>query len=203
MSAEETPPLLEALRVQLRTILDRPITARMFLELEQTARLARSLFVLSQMPDTKTAGLEHIGSPMLSEGLSPMLGSSLGYSYGSMYGSSLTASPQTETFGATMVRELVAALPALMKPKETVVRESASSLVDAIAAARENKLEDVAIKLKAKLDALLAEEPTPTHHAGPPGAPNGTMIVHAEPIDGATVKANGAGEEHVHEVVLP
>jgi hypothetical protein len=105
-----------------------------------------------------------------------------------------------------------------MKPKEVVYRESAASLIDAITAAREAKMDDVVQKLKAKLDALLEPEPEPQptistvasnfidpktssgfgHSGTPPlmAGPGGYVHIEAQPIIGiGTVVAtpsNGA-----------
>jgi len=151
--AEPPSALMEALRAQLRTILDKPLTPRSLLEMEQTARLSRELLIVGKMPEAKRTG--YPGSIM-----SPMfLGDTASYESSA---APYVSSPQSETFGVSMIRELVAKLPELMKPKEVVYRESAASLIDAITAARDAKMDDVVQKLKAKLDALLEPEPQPT-----------------------------------------
>lgn len=207
-------PLMEALRKQLQSILEKPLTPRTLLELEQTARLSRDLLVVGKVPEAR-------GATGLGLMASPGVFSTYGLGYGAGMGDGpYTSSPQSETFGATMVRELVAALPALMKPKEVVYRESAASLIDAITAAREAKMDDVVEKLKAKLDQLLAEPSSESAQAprsgmagpqhGPPfGGAGGAVFLQAEPI-GGTIKVpattNGASateEERVNEVVLP
>jgi len=148
--AEPPTALMEALRAQLRTILDKPLTPRSLLEMEQTARLSRELLIVGKMPEAKRTG--YPGSIM-----SPMfLGDTASYESSA---APYVSSPQSETFGVSVIRELVTKLPELMKPKEV---ESAASLIDAITAAREAKMDDVVQKLKAKLDALLEPEPQPT-----------------------------------------
>jgi len=154
--AEPPSALMEALRAQLRSILDKPLTPRSLLEMEQTARLSRELLIVGKMPEAKRTGYPgSIMSPML------MGGDTASYEQSSASFPYVT-SPQSETFGVSMIRELVAKLPELMKPKEVVYRESAASLIDAITAARDAKMDDVVQKLKAKLDALLEPEPQPT-----------------------------------------
>lgn len=199
------PPraLMEALQAQLRAIVDKPLTPGSLLELEQTARLSRELLVVGKMPAKRPGYPGAIMSPMY-------LGDTS--SYESSGAAPYATSPQSETFGVSVIREIVTKLPELMKPKEVVYRESAASLIDAITAAREAKMDDVVAKLKAKLDALLDEpEAAVPNYAGQVGGGGGLLVAKAKPISGSgtinvpTAPINGASateEEQVH-VVLP
>lgn len=175
-SPEQESPLMEALRKQLQTIVEKPLTPRTLVELEQTARLSRELLIVGKMPEARRTGY-----PGASAMLTPMyLGDTATYEAQNPLGPYVT-SPQSETFGVSVVRELVTKLPELMKAKEAGPRETAASLIDAITAAREAKMDDVVEKLKAKLDALLDEPKPPPLMAGPGGA----VHVHAEPLVGS------------------
>lgn len=144
--------LAEALRAKMRAILDRDeFNAAMLGELEKTARLARELLIVGRDPKA----LPRVG------GLSTLLN---GGDYMSDSGSAMAASSPAETFGATLIREFVPAITALVAPKPE--REPSPptlfDMVTAAAYAKEKGLEEMA----ATLDQQLAERFQPKQLPG-------------------------------------
>lgn len=154
---EKPDPLAESLRVKLRTLVDhKPLTPRVLLEMEQTARLARELLAVGKNPEAK---------PKRSNGLPSFLGSyntGVGSGGADPYdtddGGVTTSAPPIETFGATAMRELVAAIPALMPKPPAPEAPSLTSQVMAIAYARDKGLHELADQLENKMLGRCAAE---------------------------------------------
>jgi hypothetical protein len=131
VESEEDKALAESLRVKLTALVSQPMTSRTLLMLEQTARIARELICIGK--DAKSLNRKtpyYAGSyPMLDEIDS---------------GEPLAPAPKAETFGATLIREFVAA-------KNTAPPMTPMEMIGAIALAKEKGLTEIAVKLEEKL----------------------------------------------------
>lgn len=136
--------LRDALQGRLREIIAQPLTSRTLVELEQTARHARALLIVSRRLENG------FGAQMLGGG---------GFETGEIMGDTtnyleaLAPSAPAETFGSAAIREIVGALGKLGDKKETSV-----DLVAAVAVAREKGLTDLANKLEERLLKVAEEE---------------------------------------------
>lgn len=122
--------LRDALKAKMLEIIGGDFTSRALVELEQFAQLGRALLVVGRVPTPKTPGDFGLNAATIN---------------GDVMGSSFAYSPPAETFGATLVRELVAAVGRMTDKREP------TDLVKAIGVARELKLDDIAAKLEASL----------------------------------------------------
>ncbi len=144
----ETPkpdPLLEAFRIELATLCDAPLDAKGIHKILTTAQAAQQVLLLRNPRSVRRCGNNFVG---------PSIGPYGTTFYGAMdpMDDGETSAPMpnpiapfqnTETFGATMVREIVSAL----RPPE----QSTADLVRALADARKLGMDDVAEKLFASL----------------------------------------------------
>jgi len=147
-------PEEEALRQSLHNYLDalakRPLTPRSLVELEKVAKLARQILTVGKeqamgtMPNMIAGGVYQGGYQM--EDTSGLV-------------MPIQSSP-AETFGASLVRELVASIGTIMKPPAPappiwpITQMSGSDLVFAISMAHEKGLSDLEAKLTEKLFAM-------------------------------------------------
>jgi hypothetical protein len=140
---DEKAPLAEALRAEiLRLASDGALTADVLLRIMRVAKTGRDLLVSLEASPSNLAGM--LRRPRSPYAL-PVVGESMedddgGISIGSVY----SPAPQTENFGMTAIRELVATAKNLNGP-------SPSKLVEALAIAREKGLDDVARELEKQL----------------------------------------------------
>lgn len=143
--APEVESLKAAFKAQLSALIEKPLTARSLLSLEQTARLAREVLAIGK--DSRAISRQQ-----------PM-----GYMDDSAYGvpvsplspGELIQGPnpyRAETFGATMMRELIAAAQEFRKPKPTALE-----LVIAIDEAHKRNMTEHEQVLRAELDSLLGK----------------------------------------------
>lgn len=157
---ETTPnPLLAALHLHIQGISQRPIDARMLLELEKTCLLARELLAIGKAPDALRK------SAMLSDPMSLYesgVGSGVVMASGNYMAQPAYSTP-TETFGVQAIRELVNALASLApKPAEPAeVRMSFTDAVTAIQLAKDAGDLGLADQLRAALDTELGKPATP------------------------------------------
>lgn len=171
----EEEALETSLHVYLRALSERPVTPRNLLELERATKLTRQILMVGQMQTTPIGGFEN-GSYIVGETL--QMGSNVGYDAPIGVGS-----PPSETFGATVIREIVASIGKLTERAATPVpalpfttHMSGADLVYAIAMAHEKGMKDLEDKLTDKLLAM---------------------------ADGATDSTLEPKENEVHEMVHP
>jgi hypothetical protein len=176
---EEIPPeAVEALKghlhMYLETLGKRPLTPRTLLDLERTAKLAREMLALAKggkagAGPASYAAMQQSGVVMGNVGYDVDEGTVLPFG--------TVPSTASETFGATMVREIISAVTDLSKQKETAPPVApiavpflgglgSIELVNAIAVAREKKLVDVEQMLLQQLN-----KQTDVHFGLPPASP--------------------------------
>lgn len=151
---EADKALHESLRSKLREIVEKPLTVRGLVELAEMAQLTHQIIIAGKMPRVRVPGDMNVGA----QEIIGMSGYGSGYATSNpMYSddelSVMAPSSSAETFGASAIREMVAAIGKMKEKKE-----SPAEIVKAIAAAKESGLDDVAAKLEAKLFG----EPEPT-----------------------------------------
>lgn len=153
--------LSEALRAKMRAILDQDVTAQTLVELEKTARLARELLIVGRDPKA----LNRVG------GLNTVMAGE----YMSNSEDVMAPSSPAETFGATLIREFVPAITALIarKHEPTPLPPSLIETVSAIAYAKERGLNDVVFALTVQLDRQMKAQAN--LEASPPSAGQLTM----------------------------
>jgi hypothetical protein len=101
-------PLELALGVQIRSLADKPLDARMLLELEKTCRLARELLVIGKQTGASGYGPSSYQAPYLTG-----IGTDL--EGGGMMMNGTGVPNPTETFGAQLIREAIPLLAGLIK----------------------------------------------------------------------------------------
>lgn len=177
-NVEET--LKGALAAKLQVILSQPLGSRSLMELEKTARLARELLVVGKDPRALVRGPRALGELIMADGAGGATAGLVdtggeesegyypGYNYPlagpsplltNTYGGA--SSPKNETFGATVIRELISSVKALGKGALHTVpapAPSAFELISAIGLARDRGLTDIAEKLEAQLFGELVAE---------------------------------------------
>ncbi len=131
--------LQAALQNKLAELVAAPMTARTLIELEQFASRARSLIIVGRAPGQQ---LDNGGGSAFTIGGITSYGLGDGY----LADDALSPAPASETFGATAIRELVAAVGKMNEKKD-----SPQDTVRAIAAARDANLPELAARLEAKL----------------------------------------------------
>lgn len=139
---DNTDPIAAALTAKLTALLRGPLTPRTLLEMEKTARLGRELLVVGKNPEalSKKPGLgviSYVGNPMYESALDS--------------DGTLTPAPPMETFGANALREIMAALPALMPKPAAPIPPSMTELIMGIAYAKKQGLDELAKQLEDKL----------------------------------------------------
>lgn len=158
----EEEALETSLHTYLKALSERPVTPRNLVELERATKLTRQLLTVGSMQVTTTGGFEAGGNFIVSETLTN--GMNVGYDAVQpvQYPTPITQSSPAETFGASLVRELIASLKEFVRPSETHVpppialatQMSGSDLVYAIAMAREKGMKDLEGALIEKLLAM-------------------------------------------------
>lgn len=100
------------------------------------------------------------------------------------------AAPVAETFGSKMIRELLAAMPDLVRMQ----RENPGSLVQAIAMARSQGMPDVAAALEKRLVGARLDGARPVSPLGIPFIPMGALGLDASgsPVAQVPTMANGS-----------
>jgi len=141
-------PLTEALRAEIMKLASEGdsksggiLTPEILARIERVAKTGRDLLVSLNASPTSLAGLM---KPRFSAFGNPVLGDDSG-DVGQMGYMPLASSPPAENFGMVAIREIVAGL------KAANGSESPVKLVEALAAAREAGLHDVAKELEGKL----------------------------------------------------
>jgi hypothetical protein len=136
------PAFVEALKTRLQTILDRPVTPRSLLELEQTSRLSREMLVVGRAP-------EALRRPGFGGGyVMPNTVDMIDFgedSLGDTNGVTMKPNERPETFAATLAREVMAlrgAVDGSMAP---------ARIVEAIVVARQQGAHDLAEQLMKQL----------------------------------------------------
>lgn len=154
----EEEALETSLHTYLKALSERPVTPRNLVELERATKLTRQLLTVGSMQVTTTGGFEAGGNFIVSESL--QTGMNVGYDQ--VVGQVAQSSP-AETFGASLVRELIASLKEFVRPSEAprapvpfalTTQMSGADLVYAIAMAREKGMKDLEGALIEKLLAM-------------------------------------------------
>jgi hypothetical protein len=133
IETEEDQAVTAALRAKLTAIVALPLTSRSLLMLEQTSRLARELICVGK--DAKSLNRK---MPYYNGGYS-LAEEEMNYP-----GEPLAPAPKAETFGAQLVREMVAM-------KNSAPPMTTMEMIGAIALAKEKGLIDIATRLEEKL----------------------------------------------------
>jgi len=140
--------LRKALQAQIQDLIGgEEVQTHQFMKVAEVARLGAELSrALAVRPEKKLGG----GLGQILGGYGPIIG-------GAMYGDDDENVPNSpngpETFGATIVRELVSTL------QEHTNRPSLGSLINGIAAARENGMGEVADALQQRLSDMIGKVP--------------------------------------------
>ena len=176
---EETPDitgLKAALQAQLKALIEAPLTPRMLTRIASAATLARDLLIAVKDPRAMNRRLG--GNIALGYG-SLQGGATYDDDFGDMSPNPYPGGMRAETFGATMVREGIAALKEMKTPKPT-----ASELVNAIAVAKEKGLDAHVPKLEAALEEALGIVKPPV--AEPQALPSLVQVheCHSEDVQG-------------------
>lgn len=154
--AKEQPPLHKALQDQLLLLLSEPITTNSLLELQKTAEHARRLLEL-QNPKAKLARRLSYGGGGIGivgpNGMDFDAEVDTESSYGDSMSSALSPSPGSETFGASVIRELIPALRNQNKP-----RLHLSDLMEALGMAKKNDNVELQRKIEAKIEEMLSDD---------------------------------------------
>ncbi len=138
--AEEA--IAAALSARLRELAEKPITARVLIEVEAFARTAREMLIAGKAPGQARRSMGY--GPMQNYG---MLG--IGDDSNSVV---MAPSSGQENFGMTAMREGTGMVGQLVEIANRLVeRHGEAETVKAIAAARKEGLTDVAAKLEARL----------------------------------------------------
>lgn len=132
VETEEDKAVSEALRIKLTALVAQPMTSRTLLMLEQTARIARELICVGKDAKSLNRKSSYYGGGYT-------MADEIDYP-----GEALAPAPKAETFGATLIREFVAA-------KNTAPPMTPMEMIGAIALAKEKGLNDIAVKLEEKL----------------------------------------------------
>jgi len=183
--SEPLRPEEEALGVALhdyvKVLAGRPLTPRSLLDLERATKLARQLILLGKA-DKNGIQSNQLFAEANYQQSAVLMGSNEGYD------APITTSPPAETFGVSVVRELVASVAQLVKPPETTKATSLScvDLVYAISMAREKGMTELEAKLSEKLltmadnatDAVESEKAN-----GAPVAPGHVPTLYGEPTE--------------------
>jgi hypothetical protein len=150
------PDLTEAFRTKMLGMLAGPLTPATVRRIQQMAGLCHEALVIETNPEAlpkrrrggySVANLSSTGNYMDSDD-------------GNMVISSGYNGMSSETFGATILREMVPLLTNVLAPKPVEFRESTLTLVEAIDRAKKAGLKDIAAGLQKQLEARIAE-PTP------------------------------------------
>lgn len=153
----ETLGMQAALAGHIQALAQRPLTARMLVELEKTCSLVRSLIAVGQDP---VAVPRASGAAFGGGSVSLYPGSSYGENPAD-YGYAMPAiSTQQETFGAQAIRQLMELVPSLLpKPPESVF--SFKDMSEAILLAKVNGDEALEADLRAVLRQRVLTAPDP------------------------------------------
>lgn len=154
----------EAIRGELKSLLDGEISSASLQKLLKFARAARAI-LLTEKPGAGLArpGIyPHMHPAMDPDGPDedsdlPAMGT------GEYMGGALAQAPYPETFGTAVIREAIAALPKLQQKPDKL-----PDLLDALRMAQEDGLTEVANQIKMKITARLKEDavPVPTVFQG-------------------------------------
>ncbi len=166
-------PLLEALRTELRRLVDGDLDANL-VPIEQVAARGRELLMTLKAPETRVIRGRHPGSPFVNSGGNYSIASSVGaWSDGGLVQQYPVTPTSPEQFGATAVRQMVSLVPDAIDKIVRGITQSPERLVLAITAARERGQDALADKLEAR---LLGDDAAPAKdsHSATPAPTNGT-----------------------------
>lgn len=158
----------EAIRGELKRVLDGEISSASLQKLLKLARAARAI-LLTEKPGAQLARHgHHLAYPphMMDpdgpdeDGPSVMGDAVLGDPYG---GGVMAPAPYPETFGTSVIREAIAAIPKLNQKPDKL-----PDLLEALHMAKESDMTEVAEQIKAKIAERLQQD-----HAPPPDANRG------------------------------
>lgn len=146
-------PLAEAIRNEILSRLEGPLTPNVLLMIGQLCDSGREMLAVRHDPACRSRNRKKIGVFANVVGTNPGYDAPYEDDYSdnqSSYGT-VTISPtnKAETYAAAILREAIPALTSMMNPKPA--RPSSMELIFAIAKARELKMHDVAKKLEEQL----------------------------------------------------
>lgn len=146
-------PILEALRVELRRLVDGDLDANL-VPIEQVAARGRELLMTLKAPEARVMRGHHPGAPLLASNVgSYSTGSGLVGGWAGDSGGISQYPPMVspEQFGATAIRQMVNLIPDAVATVVRGITQSPERLVAAITAARERGNDALAEKLEARL----------------------------------------------------
>jgi len=142
-------PLAEAIRNEIRSRLEGPITPTVLLMIGQLCDSGREMLAVRQDPSCRSRKCNKIGVYSGIVGTNPGYVSPYEDSDSSYNTVSISPTNKAETYAAAILREAIPALTSLVNPKPA--QPSSMELIFAIAKARELKLHDIANKLEEQL----------------------------------------------------
>jgi hypothetical protein len=160
---EENSPMLEAIALEIREVVSKPLTSDKLQEVILLCQSAQQVLFIREPRNRlkQKKGVRMMGGPI-------MAGYNPGY-VGSYYDEGEPMSNgqlDRETFGAKILRELVNVIPHIAR----VNREDPAKLIEAIAAAEKHGMTELAADLKERL----TNPKPPEIDITPPGVPNST-----------------------------
>jgi hypothetical protein len=138
------PDLIAALTGQLRSILEKPLTAETLRELESTTRAARQLFLALSAPSMAFAPRTVLDEGTIIDN-APFV--------------TATPTPVAETYGASMIRELISTMNTKKDPKDDPSYKNVGYEIDCLSRAYENAqragLEEESQRIRDRIHAIL------------------------------------------------
>lgn len=160
---EKNSPMIEALSQEIATVIAEPLNSEKLQEVILLCQSAQQVLFLREPRSRLGKGKTFRNMQANYEGvMMPYTGMNPGYEDDPMSNASL----DRETFGAKILRELVNIIPHITR----INREDPAKLIEAIAAAKERGMDDLA----AQLEERLVNPKPPEVDVTPPGVPNST-----------------------------
>lgn len=153
-SATPSCRLTEAIHETIKELAAAPTTPGNLMKLEQFVRISREQLVVLKQPEALRRPPKLSSASMVAYGNNPGYDAPLpDEDTGVTTTFPMTSNPinSVETFGATIVREVIPALTAMMHPKPIEFPMDPVRAIEAIAKAKKAGLHDVAAALKEKL----------------------------------------------------
>lgn len=151
-SATPSCGLEEAIHETIKELAAAPTTPGNLMKLEQFIRISREQLVVLKQPEALRRR-PRLSSASMAYGDNPGYDAPLADADSGFTTVTMTSNPinSVETFGATIVREVIPALTAMMHPKPIEFPMDPVRAIEAIAKAKKAGLHDVAAALKEKL----------------------------------------------------
>lgn len=143
--------LVAALQVQLVALAQRPITVRSLIDLQKTAGLARKLL---ELQDPKQKLLNRVGASGTGYNANTEFDSEFDDPINYVGGAPLAPALGVETFGASVIRELI---PAIKQQGKGRSQPHLAELLEAYEIADKRGLKDLAQRIEARIERTLTK----------------------------------------------